>query len=151
MSAFQVKLSWQHDASQAFDYKTYSRTHTWQFPGGVNLEASAAPAFLGKAEYPNPEEAFIAALSSCHMLTFLAIAAFKKFHVESYEDNASGEVTKNDAGKMAVTTVTLKPFIKFVGDAQPSQDELMAMHEKAHKECFIANSVTTAVKLEPVW
>jgi organic hydroperoxide reductase OsmC/OhrA len=97
----------------------------------------------------NPEEQFVAALSSCHMLTFLAVAAKKRFVVESYEDDASGVLERNADGRLAMTQVVLRPKAAFSGEKVPSPDELAAMHEAAHKGCFIANSVKADVICEP--
>ena len=147
MSEHHAKIAWKLD-TDSFDYKTYNREHHWEFQGGETIRASAAPAFLGKPEFVDPEEALVAALSACHMLTFLAIASMKKFIIESYDDAAVGYMEKNEAGKSAITRVVLRPDIVFSGDNLPSQEDLGWMHEKAHKECFIANSVTTAITVE---
>ena len=112
------------------------------------MQASAAPAYLGNPKFVDPEEAFVASLSSCHMLTFLAIACKKKFVLDEYVDEAVGHMEKNAEGKMAITRVTLKPKIKFSGDKQPSAEELDKMHHAAHDNCFISNSVKTAVTVE---
>ena len=148
MSEYKVKLKWQ-SASDDFSYKNYDRTHEWEFGGGMTVKASAAPEYLGKPEYVNPEEAFIASLVSCHMLTFLAIASYKKYFVKSYTDEAVGIVGKNSSNKMAVLQVVLRPVIEFTGSTQPSEQDLKSMHEKAHTECFISNSVLTEVLVEP--
>lgn len=149
MSEYKVTLLWTGDTTD-FTYKTYSRTHTWTFGGGTVIEASAAPEYLGKAELVNPEEAFAASLSSCHLLTFLALAAFQKLIVERYEDQAVAEVGKNSAGKMAVLQVTLNPKVTFSGEKKPTSEELEALHQKAHSECFISNSVVSEVIVRPV-
>ena len=99
----------------------------------------------------DPEEAFIASLSSCHMLWFLSIAAKRKFRVDSYTDNAEGIIEKNEAGKLAMTRVMLRPDVSFSGEKIPSRAELDQMHHEAHEECFIANSVKTEVRCEPVY
>ena len=147
MSEHHAKIAWKLD-TDSFDYKSYNREHHWEFQGGETVRASAAPAFLGKPEFVDPEEALVAALSACHMLTFLAIASMKKFVIESYDDDAVGYMEKNEAGKSAITRVVLRPDIVFSGDNLPSQEDLGWMHEKAHKECFIANSVTTEITVE---
>jgi organic hydroperoxide reductase OsmC/OhrA len=130
-----------------FTYKTYTRDHTWTFEGGVSVHASAAPSFLGNAELVDPEEAFVASLSSCHMLTFLAFAAKKRLVVERYEDAAVGLLEANGDGRLAVTRVTLRPKIAFGGEA-PSPELVAQLHERAHEQCFIANSVRTDVTVE---
>ena len=114
------------------------------------MQATAAPAYLGNPNLVDPEEAFVASLSSCHMLWFLSIAAQRRFCVESYVDEALGVMGRNAAGKLAMTTVTLRPKVVFVGEHRPTADEIGAMHHEAHDECFIANSVTTDVRCEPV-
>jgi len=149
MSQYKVNLLWTGDTAD-FTYKTYSRTHTWTFGGGSSVDASAAPEYLGKAELVNPEEAFAASLSSCHLLTFLALAAFQKFTVERYEDQAVAVVGKNSAGKMAVLQVTLNPKVTFTGEKLPTSEQLEALHHKAHTECFISNSVSAEVIVKPI-
>ena len=148
MSEHKATVRWTRDGKD-FTYKTYSRDHAWKFPNGVEVPASAAPAYLGNPNRVDPEAAFVAALSSCHMLTFLALACNKGFVVESYEDDAVGHLEKNAAGKMAVTRVELHPKIAFGGAKAPAQADLDWLHDKAHKECFIANSVTTDVRVVP--
>lgn len=129
--------------------ESYDRTHRWRFAGGAELDASAAPEYRGRAELPNPEEALVAALSSCHMLTFLAVAVSRRFVVDSYEDDAVGHMEKNANGKLAITRVELRPRVTFSGEKQPTADELARLHEVSHRECFIANSVLTEVSVVP--
>jgi len=148
MSEHKATIKWARDGAD-FGYKTYSRDHVWRFDNGVETPASAAPAYLGNPQRVDPESAFVAALSSCHMLTFLALASNKGFVVDNYDDNAVGFLEKNANGKLAVTRVELRPRILFSGDKQPAQADLDWLHEKAHKECFIANSVTTKVSVAP--
>ena len=112
------------------------------------MEASAAPAYLGNPNLVNPEEAFVASLSSCHMLTFLAIACKKKFVLDEYLDEAVGVMEKNSEGRLAITRVTIKQRLKFSGDRRPTPQELEEMNHAAHEQCFIANSVKTEVKVE---
>lgn len=146
MSEYNVTLSWNRSTPD-FNYKTYDRTHTVTFAGGIAVETSAAPEYLGKAELANPEEFFLAALSSCHMLTFLAMAAMKGYTVDSYRDDPIAQLAKNTQGRIAVTQVTLKPTIIFSGDKQPDAEALHQLHEKAHENCFIAHSVTTKIDI----
>jgi organic hydroperoxide reductase OsmC/OhrA len=145
MSEHKAKIVWSRDGKD-FTYKTYSRDHKW-IANGNEIPASATPQYLGSPNRVDPEAALVSALSSCHMLTFLAVAAGKGFVVESYEDEAVGHLEKNASGKFAVTRVELHPKIVFGGAKQPGQADLDALHDKAHKECFIANSVTTDVKV----
>jgi organic hydroperoxide reductase OsmC/OhrA len=146
MSEHRATVSWSR-GGRDFGYKNYSRDHVWRFPGGVEVPASATPAYLGSPDRVDPESALVAALSSCHMLTFLALASNRGFVVESYEDEAVGYVEKNAQGKLAVTRVELRPRIVFGGEKKPSAADLDWLHDKAHRECFIANSVTAEVRL----
>jgi organic hydroperoxide reductase OsmC/OhrA len=148
MSEYKVKLNWKAD-SDDFSYKKYTRTHQWVFGGGTKVDASAAPEYLGKEEFVNPEEAFAASLASCHLLTFLAIASFKNYHVKAYTDDTTAVVEKNADNKLAVTKVILRPRIEFSNGHAPDKEELSRMHNKAHAECFISNSVLTEVVVEP--
>lgn len=147
MSEHVADISWARGDAE-FTYQTYSRDHVWRFDGGVTVAASANPAYLGSEANVDPEEAFVAALSSCHMLTFLAIAARKRIVVDSYDDHAVGQMEKNDAGRLAVTKVLLQPEVGFAG-AEPDAETLETMHRMAHEQCFIANSVKTDVSVQP--
>lgn len=148
MSEHHATITWKRETPD-FDYETYNRDHDWSFDAGISVRASAAPAYKGGESCVDPEEAFVASLSSCHMLTFLAIAARKRYVVESYEDQAVGVLARNDAGSLAVTRVTLRPAVRFSGDRQPNADDLARLHDQAHHACFIANSVKTEVVVEP--
>ena len=147
MSEHKVTLEWKR-GTESFSYETYSRDHVLLFEGGVRVSASAAPAYRGNPAHVNPEEALVAALSSCHMLTFLAVAAKKQFVVDLYSDHAVGVLEKNQKGKLAITRVTLRPRIVFGGPTPPTSEQIAALHERAHSDCFIANSVTTDVTVE---
>jgi len=145
MSEHKAIVIWSRGGKD-FGYKNYSRDHLWRFDNGVEVPASATPSYLGNPQRVDPEAAFVAALSSCHMLTFLALASNKGFVVDSYEDHAVGHLDKNAAGKLAVTRVELRPRIVFSSGAkQPSAADLEWLHDKSHNECFIAHSVTTDV------
>jgi organic hydroperoxide reductase OsmC/OhrA len=144
MSEYKVTLKWERGGAE-FSYQKYPRDHTWSFDGGHTMTATAAPAYLGNPANVDPEEAFVASLSSCHMLTFLAIACKQKFVLDSYEDEAVGHMEKNADGKMAITRVELRPQIRWHGNRVPSAEELDKMHHSAHENCFIANSVKTDV------
>jgi organic hydroperoxide reductase OsmC/OhrA len=146
MSEHKAKIVWARNGAD-FGYKTYPRDHVWRFDNGVEIAGSAAAAYLGNPQRIDPESAFVAALSSCHMLTFLALASNKGFIVDSYEDAAVGHLEKNASGKLAVTRVELHPKIVYSGAKQPNDSDLEWLHDKAHRECFIANSVTTEVKV----
>lgn len=147
MSEHSAFVKWSRTSAD-FTYMSYNRDHVWRM-GQIEVPASAAPAYRGDGAKPNPEDALIATLSSCHMLTFLAIAAKKKFSLDSYEDEAVGVLEKNAEGKLAVTRVTLRPKIVWTKGTAVSADELSAMHHAAHEGCFIASSVKTEVSVEP--
>lgn len=149
MSEHGVTVTWRR-TSESFDYEAYNRDHSWSFDGGAQVRASAAPAYHGDPDCVDPEEAYVAALSGCHMLTFLAVASRKRLIVDTYEDHATGFMEKNANGKLAVTQVVLRPRVRFSGSAAPSRDELAKLHEQAHQGCIIANSVLTTVTVEPV-
>jgi len=144
MSEHKITLTWKR-GDTPFEYQKYSRDHTWKFEGGHEMQASAAPAYLGNPANVDPEEAFIASLSSCHMLTFLAIACKQKFVLDDYTDEAVGHMEKNAEGRLAITRVELHPKITWSGEKKPTAEELDKMHHGAHDQCFIANSVKTEV------
>jgi organic hydroperoxide reductase OsmC/OhrA len=148
MSSFSINLVWRRTTPD-FDYKTFDRGHTWHLAGGQTVRGSAAPEFSGNPEMSNPEEALLAALSSCHMLTFLAIAALKKLVVDSYEDEPLAELGKNEKGKMMVGHLTLRPKAVFSGATVPDANAVLEMHRKAKENCFIGNSLLSPVVLEP--
>ncbi|MFG1626882.1 OsmC family protein [Kribbella sp. NPDC049227] len=143
MSEHVVDVSWSRSGHE-FTYDSYNRDHEWRFDGGITVPGSANPQYLGNPGPVDPEEAFVAALSSCHMLTFLAIAARKRLVVDAYDDHAVGVMAKNEAGRLAITQVTLNPKIVW-GGPEPDAEALERIHHRAHLECFIANSVTTEV------
>jgi organic hydroperoxide reductase OsmC/OhrA len=148
MSKHASSLRWKR-GDAPFSYEGYSRDHEWIFDGGQRLTGSAAQAFLGSAEGVDPEEALVVALSSCHMLTLLAIAAKKGWVVDGYEDDAEGTLAKNAEGKLAITHVVLRPRIVFAEGTVLDDDTLHYLHHQAHEHCFIANSVKTEVSVEP--
>jgi len=152
MSTHGATISWQRGQDAFLDGK-YSRRHVWRFDGGVEVPGSSSPHTV-RAPYSDPhavdpEEAFVASIASCHMLWFLSIAAGRGFRVDRYVDEAVGTMARNAAGKLAVTRVVLRPTIAFSGDRVPARGEIDAMHHEAHAECFIANSVTTEITIEP--
>lgn len=148
MSEHRASVYWRRD-TETFDYETYSRNHIVRFDGGIEVPASAAPDFKGDAKRLDPEKALVGALSSCHMLTFLAVASKKRMVVDEYNDNAVGHLEKNSEGKLAVTRVELFPVVKFAPGTTVTAETLGELHHKAHENCFIANSVKTAVKINP--
>ena len=143
-----ARVTWRNDGAP-FTYKSYAREHEWHFDTRVVIVASAAPEFGGKPEHIDPETGFVASLASCHMLSFLALAARKGWIVESYDDNAVGILEKNAAGRLAITKVTLKPLVRFASAISLPRSEVEIVHHQAHEECFIANSVKTEVRVEP--
>lgn len=148
MAEYKATIKWQRNSPDFLRGK-YSREHTWAFDGGVTVAASSSPQVV-PPPYSNPsnvdpEEAFVASISSCHMLTFLYLAQKQGFQIDAYEDEAVGIVAKNETGSMWVSSVTLNPKITFSGDKLPSPTEEEKLHEMAHKQCFIANSVKTDV------
>jgi len=143
MSEHRSTLNWKRQSAD-FNYDTFNREHTLTFKEGVSVAASAAPAYKGKAGHIDPEEMLVGAASSCHMLTFLAIAAKKGITVESYVDNAVGFLEKNDDGMMAVTRIELHPKVTFASQAL-DQAGLERLHESAHHHCFVANSVASKI------
>jgi len=149
--SYNIKISWEKDSGETFVDNKYSRAHTWTFDGGIELSASSSPHVvplpMSVESAVDPEEAFVASLSSCHMLWFLSIAAGKKYIVESYEDNAEGILGKDEEGKLAMTKVTLKPKVNFGGNAVPSREQIDELHHLAHEKCFIANSVKTKINI----
>jgi nicotinamidase-related amidase/organic hydroperoxide reductase OsmC/OhrA len=150
MTEFTAQITWARDGA-VFTDNRYSRGHSWRFDGGLVVPASASPHVVplpySVAENVDPEEAFVAALSSCHMLFFLSLAAGAGFVVDRYEDDASGEMARVE-GRTRVTKVTLAPRVEYAGQA-PSAAVEDALHHKAHEACFLANSVTTAIEIRP--
>jgi len=148
-----VQIRWSRGEA-VFTDNRYSRGHTWHFDGGVAVPASSSPHVVrvpySVAAAVDPEEAFVASISSCHMLWFLSIAAEAGFRVDDYVDEAVGVMGKNAAGKTAVARVTLRPRVIFSGAQVPTRVQLDELHHRAHEECFIANSVTTEIVCEPV-
>jgi organic hydroperoxide reductase OsmC/OhrA len=154
MSAYTAEILWLRGDADFLDQR-YSRKHVLRFDGGLEVPGSSSPHVvavpMSDAAAVDPEELFVASLANCHMLWFLAIAAKRKFRVDRYFDAATGVMEKNALGKMAMTVVTLKPAVEFSGGRVPTREELDRMHHQAHEECFIANSVKTEVRCEPVY
>ncbi len=153
MAHYEAEVFWQR-GEQPFLDNRYSRRHVLRFDGGIEVPGSASPHVvplpMADAAAVDPEEAFVSALASCHMLWFLSVAVKRKFRVDSYRDKAVGTMARDARGKLAITTVTLRPEVRFSGERLPTPEEIAAMHHAAHDECFIANSVTTEVRCEPV-
>lgn len=154
MADYCAHLLWQR-GEHDFLGNHYSRRHLLRFDGGLEVPASSSPHVvpvpMSDPTAVDPEEAFVASLASCHMLWFLSIAARRRFCVDRYADSPVGVMTKNSEGKLAITVVTLKPEVAFSGDRLPDREEVAQMHHAAHEECFIANSVKSEVRCEPVF
>lgn len=150
MSSYEADILWER-GEQVFSDGRYSRGHEWRFDGGTVVPASSSPHVVrppyAVVEAVDPEEAFVAALSSCHMLFFLHLAQKRGLVVDRYRDRAVGWMEKNAAGRLAMTRVVLRPEIAFAG-RQPTPHEVAALHHESHELCFIANSVTTEVTVE---
>lgn len=154
MADYTAKVRWEISAGEDFPSNKYSRAHTWSFDGGLSVPGSAAPGYLPATlideSAVDPEEALLASAASCHMLYFLAYAAKAGFAITSYEDNPEGKVEKNDAGDPWVSAITMRPGAVFTGDKRPSGDEIEQLHDRAHKSCIIANSLKSALTIEPI-
>lgn len=150
MSHYLATVKWQRNDADFLAHK-YSRAHVWQFDGGCEVPASASPQIVplpwSVAANVDPEEAFIAALASCHMLFFLDIAAAKGYQVDSYTDAAEGHMGKNQQGKIALVKATLHPLANFSAAKLPDKTTIESMHHEAHAQCFLANSVTTDITI----
>jgi organic hydroperoxide reductase OsmC/OhrA len=149
---YRATVTWKRESGAAFADQRYSRGHTWTFDGGITVPGSSSPHSVklpySVAEAIDPEEAFVAALSSCHMLTFLYVAAKQGYVIDAYTDDAVGVMTKNERGRMWVSAVTLAPAITFAGEKRPTQEQFDGLHHLAHEECFIANSVKSDVVVQ---
>jgi organic hydroperoxide reductase OsmC/OhrA len=136
-----------------FTDNRYSRGHVWKFDGGIEVPASSSPLVvkppMSIEQAVDPEEALVAALSSCHMLFFLALAAKRGFVVDRYDDHASGTMGTVEGQRTAMTHVTLRPRITFAGERRPTPEEMQAIHHDAHEKCYIANSVRAEISIEP--
>lgn len=153
MAQYMADIVWQREGQDFLDNR-YSRQHLLRFDGGVEVAGSSSPHVvplpMSDAAAIDPEEAFVASLASCHMLWFLSIAAKQRFCVDRYHDSAVGVMAKNELGKLAMTVVTLRPAVTFSGDNRPTRAQIEALHHEAHEACYIANSVKTEVRCEPV-
>ncbi len=155
MSEYRAKVSWRRSPQDVFRDNKYSRGHQWEFDGGVIVPASSSPSVVplpySIEANVDPEEAFVASLSSCHMLFFLSIAAKQGYVADHYADNATGTMATDAIGKISMTQVILRPQVTFVGALLPDKDDVVHMHHLAHEQCFIANSVKTQVLVEPMF
>lgn len=153
MHTYEATVSWKK-GDQNFSDNRYSRAHVWRFDGGAQVAASSSPLSVPEpmsvAANVDPEEALIAATSSCHMLFFLSFAAKRGFVIDDYVDHASGVMEKNEAGKIAITRITLRPAITFSGERRPTSEQLAELHHRSHEECYIANSIKAEIVIESV-
>lgn len=152
MSTYTAKISWKSDSPETFTKNRYTRGHEWSFDGGVTVPASSSPhavrvPFSIEAAV-DPEEALVAAASSCHMLTFLWLAAAAGFNIESYEDNAAGDMTMGDDGKEWISKITLDPQIAWIGEKLPTAEDIARLHYEAHEKCYIANTIKSEITVE---
>jgi len=150
MSEHRATIDWTcHATADDFVHGRYSREHTWAFDGGVTIPASPSPSAVrapwSNAANVDPEEAYVAAISSCHMLTFLWLASKAGFAVASYRDEAVGMMAKNERGKLWVSRVTLAPRVEYAGEKRPTPEEIARLHHDAHDECYVASSVKTEI------
>lgn len=152
MSQYFAKIKWVRGINENYIDNKYSRGHEWVFDGGVTVQASSSPHVVpipySVEENVDPEEAFVASLSSCHMLFFLSIAAKSRYVVDSYVDDAIGLMEKDSDGKILMTKVTLRPHVHFSGAKKPTIKQLEKMHHHSHEQCFIANSVKTEIVIQ---
>jgi len=152
MSTYTATIRWTRDPGTDFARGQYSRAHSWEFDGGVTVPASPSPQVVPQpwsdTSAVDPEEAFVASLASCHMLFFVDLARRAGFVVDSYVDEAEGVLEKREDGKMWMSKVTMHPRVEFSGDKRPTEAEIADLHHRAHDQCFIANSVSTEVKIE---
>jgi organic hydroperoxide reductase OsmC/OhrA len=156
VSIYFAETLWTRSESERdFLANRYSRRHLLRFDGGAEVAGSSSPHNVrlpwSDAAAVDPEEAFVAALSSCHMLFFLSFAARGGFCVDRYVDAAEGVMERDRAGRISMTVVTLKPRVEFSGERRPSHGEIERLHHESHEACFIANSVKSEVRCEPVW
>jgi organic hydroperoxide reductase OsmC/OhrA len=154
MSEYFAKVKWTRSSNEDYIDNKYSRGHEWSFDGGVTVQASSSPHVVplpySIEENVDPEKAFVASLSSCHMLFFLSMAAKRKYVVDSYVDDAVGIMAIDSDGKMSMTQVTLRPHVQFSDGKKPTIEQLEKMHHQSHEQCFIANSVKTEIFVEAI-
>lgn len=153
MAVYTAKIVWENDSPEMFTLNRYTRGHTWEFDGGVSVPASSSPHVVPRFSVEaavDPEEALVASVSSCHMLTFLYLAAKAGFNIAAYEDNAIGEMATLDDGRQWIAKITLDPQIEWLGDTIPTDAELNDLHHRAHEQCYIANSIKSEIVVSGV-
>jgi organic hydroperoxide reductase OsmC/OhrA len=155
MSEYSADISWHRGAGEVFIDSRYSRAHEWRFDGGVVVPASSAVASVplpySKSENVDPEEALVAAASSCHMLSFLYVAARARFVVDAYEDHALGTMSADERGRKSITHIALRPKVRFSGPRAPDAAAVEHMHHEAHEQCYIANSLRSEITVAGEW
>jgi organic hydroperoxide reductase OsmC/OhrA len=155
MSDYSADISWQRAPGEAFVDSRYSRAHEWRFDGGVVVPASSAVASVplpySKSENVDPEEALVAAAASCHMLSFLYVAARSRFVVDAYEDHALGTMSADEHGRKSITRIVLHPKVRFSGSRAPDAADVERMHHEAHEQCYIANSLRSEITVAGEW
>ncbi len=148
---YSASVFWKKKDTESYTDNKYSRKHTWAFDGGTEVPASSSPQVvplpMSDASALDPEEAFVAAISSCHMLFFLSIAASSNYIIETYEDLALGIMSKNESGQMVMADIILNPKIIFSRQNIPSAEQITKLHDSAHKKCYLANSVKSTIKV----
>ena len=148
MSEHRARILWEKQ-TDSFKYEDYNREHLWEFPkGGMEVRATAAPKYRGKPDAVDPEEALVAAISSCHMLTFISICSRRGVVVERYQDDAVGTMAPNAERRLAVTRVVLNPVVTFAPGHGLDDETMAEIHHQAHEQCFIANSVKTEITVD---
>jgi organic hydroperoxide reductase OsmC/OhrA len=150
MSEHNIKLTWTKQ-TESFAYKDYNRNHQWDFGEGLIVNASAAPQFLGDPECADPERAFAAALSSCHMLFFIAICSQKRLVVQDYTDNATAFLEQDEQGNLVISKVIIRPDVTFAEGVDVDREMIEKIHHRSHDKCFLARSITSEVIVAPVW
>lgn len=153
MSDYRATINWRHDGPGSFLKRQYTREHSWHFDGGITVPASSAPSSVpapwSNADNVDPEEAFVASIASCHMLTYLYVASGAGFAVRSYQDDAVGRMTADPKGRLWVSHIALSPKIEYADGAAPSAEREAALHHQAHDACYIANSVRSEITVRP--
>lgn len=151
MSHYAATILWETHPHEKFIDHQYSRAHIWEFDGGISISASSSPQIVptpySNAENVDPEEAFIAAISSCHMLFFLDLAAQNTLKVERYVDAATGVLGKDETGNIAMLSITLAPKITWSEGHSPNEELIAQLHHQAHTKCFLANSIKTEINI----
>jgi len=146
MSEHLICVEWARK-SEDFSYEKFSRDHVWHYGNETKICASSSPDFFGNPQCLNPEQGFAASLSSCHMLTFLALCSRRNYVVDSYSDEAVAVLGKNNIGKIAIIKVELRPVVGFAPGKAPTREQFTTLHDRAHDNCFIANSYASCVEV----